>query len=135
MKKHMNLAIIVAIFIIPIMLYYSFKSTDQDTASIATGLRPTVIDFSSEMCMECRELKKVMDQVEPKYDKKIIFKKIMINSASSEDQKLVKKYEVKVVPTLVYLDKNGKVIKKTEGALPKEELERNFNRLINGKSS
>jgi len=134
MKKHANLAIILAIFIIPVMLYYAFRSTDQDTASIATGIRPTVIDFSSEMCMECRELKKVMDQVEPEYSKKIIFKKVMINSSSSEDQKLVKKYCVKVVPTLVYLDKSGKVVKKTEGALTKKELERNFNRIINGKS-
>jgi len=135
MGKHFNLIAILAIFIVPVIMYYSLHSSTQDTASIATGIKPTVIDFSSEMCLECKELKKVMDQVEPKYDKKIVFKKIMITSANAEDQKLVKKYGVKVVPTLVYLDKNGKVLKKTEGALTKTELERNFNRLINGKSS
>jgi thioredoxin-related protein len=135
MKKNFNLVIILAIFIIPVVLYYTFKSTNQDTASIATGIRPTVMDFSSEMCLECKELKKVMDKVEPKYSKKIIFKKIMINSTNSEDQKLVKKYGVNVVPTLVYLDNNGNIVTKTEGALKKVDLERNFNRLLNGKSN
>lgn len=135
MRKHFNLAIIIAIFVIPVVLYYSLNSTNQDMASIATGIRPSVIDFSSEMCLECKQLKKVMDQVEPKYSQKINFKKVMVNSAKSEDQALVKKYGVNVVPTLIYLDKNGKQVNKTEGALTKEELERNFNRLIDGKYS
>lgn len=134
MKKHFNLTIIMAIFIIPVVMYYSFRSTTNDTVSIATGTKPTVIDFSSEMCLECKELKKVMDQVEPKYCKKVVFKKIFVNSASNDEKILIKKYKVNVVPTLVYLDKNGKLVKKTEGSLSKEELERNLNGILNGKS-
>lgn len=135
MKKHINLAVILAIFIVPIVMYYSFKSTGQDTATVAKSMSPMVLDFSSEMCFECQQLKKQMDQVEPKYNKVIMFKKIMINSAKPEDQQLIKKYKIKVVPTLVYIDKNGNVVNKTEGALTKQELERNFNRLLNGKSN
>jgi thioredoxin-like negative regulator of GroEL len=134
MKKHFNLTLILAIFIIPVVMYYSFRSTDTDTISIAKGIKPTVIDFSSEMCLECKELKKVLDQVEPKYCTKIIFKKILVNSANKEEKVLIKKYGVNVVPTLVYLDKNGNLVKKTEGSLTKEELERNLNRIVNGKS-
>jgi len=42
----------------------------------------------------------------------------------------MKKYNVRVVPTLVFINKNGQVVKVTEGAIPKEEIERYIDSII-----
>ena len=42
----------------------------------------------------------------------------------------MKKYNVRVVPTLVFINKKGQVIKVTEGAIPKQEIEGYLNSII-----
>ena len=136
MNRKINILVIILIFIVPVVLYYSFKTAPNlNSVSMAQviGTKPVVLDFSSQMCMECKELAKNLEPVEKGYKDKIVFKKIIVNSASAEDQKLMNKYNVNVVPTLVFLDKNGKVVRKTEGNLSKEELKGYLNQLEDGK--
>jgi len=134
-NPRISLIIILIILIAPVFLYSALKTSSQhETQSIEaiSAQKPTIIDFSSEMCLECKELKKVSDPIVNKYKDKINFVVIMINSGNAENQKLIKKYNVKVVPTLVYIDKNGCVIKKTEGSMSSKEFERNIRKLIDG---
>jgi len=136
MKNFKNIFIIFAILVFPVVLYYAMKSASaedpQMTGAAVTANKPQVIDFSSELCLECKHLKAVLDPLEPKYSDKIIFRKIMVNSASPEEQKLMKKYNVSVVPTLVFLNRQGKVVRVTEGSMPKNELEGYLKKLSNG---
>lgn len=135
MNKNKNLIVIFLIFIIPIFMYMVFKNSSQENntnIALANCSKPTVLDFSSEMCLECQKLKGTMDQVQDNYKDKIIFKKISINSNKSADKQLIKKYNITVVPTLVFLNKQGKQVMKTTGSMTKSELEGYLNKLING---
>lgn len=134
MNNKLNLLTILLIFIMPVLLYTALKSPEQNTqgnAAIAANL-PKVIDFSSTMCMECKELKKTLDVVEPKYENKIIFEKVNVNSGDSFSSGKVQKYGVRVVPTLIFLDKKGNVVRKTEGSMPQSQLEKYLKELLNG---
>lgn len=127
MKNRLNSIIIALIFIVPIGLY-ALLSTGSKDASIASAAQPTVYDFYAPMCSECKELKKNMNIVEPKYENKVNFVKVDVSKNTSST--LVKKYDVVVVPTLVFLDKNGKLIKKSTGNMPVKELESNIERIL-----
>ncbi|MCR4880670.1 MAG: thioredoxin family protein [bacterium] len=121
MKQRISLFVVTIIMILPLALYAIFKAP-ADSAAIAASGKPVVVEFSSPMCSECLKLKKVLDVVEPKYSGKIIFKKINAAQMNRTTMKQVQKYEVKVVPTLVFLDKDGNTLFKTEGAMPQEVL-------------
>ncbi|OGH96969.1 MAG: hypothetical protein A2104_04470 [Candidatus Melainabacteria bacterium GWF2_32_7] len=136
MNKYKNFLVITLIIIVPVILYYAFKSGSVDNpiniAQAFTSKKPVVLDFSSELCLECKELDKVLKPAIEKYNNKIIFEKIPINSNNPDYEKLIEEHGVNVVPTLVFIDKKGKTIQITEGSLTKEELERYLNKLIDG---
>lgn len=130
-----NLIIILTIFILPVALYFTLKHTTAKVhpeVSCGCSLKAEVIEFSSPMCYECKKLAKVFNPLKAKYKNKVKFRKIMVNTTNKEEEALVKKYNVKVVPTLVFIDKNGKITRKTEGSLPKSRLEGYLKELNNG---
>lgn len=43
----------------------------------------------------------------------------------------INKYDVDLVPTVVYIDKNGKVVRKTEGYIDKHKFEAYVKELLN----
>ena len=92
-----------------------------DVISIKSG-EDGLIDIS--------ELKKVLDVVEPKYSNKISFQKINTGRIDRKTAKEIEKYEVKVVPTLIFLDKDGNTVYKTEGSMSQEVLCSYLDRLI-----
>lgn len=121
MKQKISLYVIALIMILPIALYAVFK-TPQDSIAIAATGKPTVVEFSSPLCSECQKLKKVLDVVEPKYSNKISFQKINTARMDRKTMKEVEKYEIKVVPTTIFLDKGGNTVYRIEGAVGQEIL-------------
>ena len=135
MNKKINLIIILAILIIPVILYYGFKTTSDKNSAGMEGIpvsMPVVLDFSSNLCLECNDLDKIMEPLKAKYKNKVAFRKIQINSNNPQDQLLIKKYSVKVVPTLVFMNKDKKVIKIIQGIVSKAELEKYLGKISNG---
>lgn len=135
MRKNNSFFIIFSVIAIPLILYFAFKPSSSDNSANlaqAIGSKPVVLDFSSEMCLECKEFSQILQPEEKKYSNKIFFKNIIINSDDKETKELLKKYNVKVVPTLVFIDKQGKVVRTTEGSIPKSTLENYLNQLENG---
>lgn len=130
MQKKSSLLIIIAIFIVPIALFYFLKNNvnvQPENVNEIIGSKPVVLDFSSDMCYECKEFEKILIPAKAKFSEKVAFVEVEVNS--KENQKLVEKYNVNVVPTVVFLNKDGKTVKKNEGLIPKAELEKDINRI------
>lgn len=134
-RNFLNLAVIITILFGPILFYYTHNTKIEANATgIAASIncpKPTVIEFSSELCMECKQLEPTFNAVMKEYKNKVNFKKYLINSSDPAVKQMMKQYGITVVPTVVYINKNGKVVTKTVGSMPKAQLERNINRLIN----
>ena len=97
----------------------------QNTSTIAdTNIanKPQVIKFTSSMCLDCQKMNGIFKEIFPKYKATIVLTEIPVQDKSSEVQ--IEKYNVTLVPTIILIDSKGKQIKRIEGAIEKEEMEK-----------
>lgn len=131
----MNKNIIAAllIFIVPIAAYWALTKDNSLTViptSASSG--PEIIKFSSPMCYECQELEKIFEEVYPNYANKINLRKIDVTDRDKHTIKLIREHNVKLVPTCIFKDKNGNVIRTTEGSMQPKILENYIKEQLHG---
>lgn len=134
MKK--NLLIISLIFIVPVFAYFILSNNNTSVAqktSSAAVKTPMIIKFTSAMCIDCKRLGEVIKEVCPKYEDKLIMENVMVESNDKDVIQKIKKHNVVLVPTLIFIDSKGKVVKKTEGYMDKDTFEKYVKELIDGK--
>ena len=130
-----NWIIALAILILPLVTYFVLDKTNGDKSNfeaVAASGKPAVIKFASAMCLDCKKMESMMCEVMPLYADKVVYEKIDSQSNDKQTQSMIKKYNVTVVPTVIFLNKDGSVYKKTEGAYDKEEFEKYLRGIING---
>ena len=130
-----NWIIALAVLIIPMLTYFVLDKTNSDKAAFeaqakVSYTKPVVIKFASPMCLDCKKLESVMNEVMPKYTGKVDYQKINAQSNDSETQKMIKKYSVTLVPTTVFLKKDGNMYERIEGYMSKSQLEGILNGLV-----
>lgn len=111
---------ILAIIILPLLAFWALTWNKDSTAIADTNL-PQIIKFSSSMCLECKEVEKIFKDILPKYKDRVSYTEIIVDSRKDMNNKLIKKYNITLVPTVVMLDSNGKECKRFEGAAEKSE--------------
>ncbi|MBO7672902.1 thioredoxin family protein [bacterium] len=122
MKK--TLIIAALIFALPLVVYgvLSGRQTPVSETIIASAGMPRLIKFSSPMCSDCQTLAKIIDEVDDDYEGRVDFVEISVNNDSKEVREQIKKYNVTLVPTTIFLNSKGEQIARIEGSMPKEQL-------------
>ncbi|MFC1752853.1 thioredoxin family protein [Thermoproteota archaeon] len=97
----------------------SLNSKIQKEEKITT---PTVtfIELGSVNCVPCKMMQPIMDEIEKEYKEKV--KIIFYDVWTLQGKKDGQKYGIRVIPTQVFLDKNGKEFFRHEGFFSKDEL-------------
>lgn len=120
-----NFSIITLIFVVPLVAYMILSKPDASVAKKAlTANRPQIIKFTSLMCLDCKKLGTVMKEVYPKYSDKISLVEVQVQNNDDFTKKQVEKYNINLVPTLIFIDSKGKKVNKIEGFIEKEKLEK-----------
>lgn len=130
MKK--NWIIILLIFLVPLALYWGLTRNELTTPPSVASEGDLIIKFSSPMCYECQELDKVFEEVFPKYQKDITLKKIDVTKRDGDCETLIREHDVKLVPTTVFRNQDGRITRRIEGSVQPEVLESYLKELING---
>lgn len=78
----------------------------------------TFIELGSANCIPCKMMIPVMAEVEKEYGDKIL---VVFHDVNKDRQK-ASDYKIRVIPTQVFLDKNGKEFYRHEGFFSKDEL-------------
>ena len=93
----------------------------KDTsASIAKPL-VTFVELGSVNCIPCKAMQKVMKAVEEKYGTHI---KIVFYDVWKEEQAhYAQDYNIRLIPTQVFLDANGKELMRHEGYFPEKDID------------
>lgn len=77
---------------------------DFDIEKLKSYGLPIIIDFGAEYCGPCREMAPVLEKLNKQLQGKAIIKFVDV----SRYQNLAQKYPVRVIPTQVLIDKDGK---------------------------
>lgn len=90
--------------------------------------KPTVLEFYADWCAACRLVAPVVNRLKQKYQGKVEIKRL--NTDDPATRPWAEKYEVRAIPTFVFLNKSGKVLEKAVGALSEEELEQKIQSIL-----
>lgn len=132
-----NWIIVLLIFTIPMGLYAYLDAKAQNAmmcTSKSLGQTKTpienkkvkIIKFSSPMCSECKEAGIELDKAMKERKDAFIVEEINVTKDAGAEgnytKEAIKKYKVTLVPTIVFVNKEGKVIHKEEGAMKSSEI-------------
>ena len=128
-----NIITIVLVLVLPLIAYlYMTKNSDKTIAATKNLNLPTVLTFTSTMCMDCQKIKTVLAEIEPEYSDKVNFEYVQALDKSKKVKDTIKKHGVVLVPTIILLDKDGNQLTKIEGFMEKQNLISEIEAIING---
>ena len=101
------------------------ETVEADNATVVAGL-PQVIDFNATWCGPCRMFAPTFEKMEKKYEGKITFQSVDVD----ENPDMAAQYEVQSIPTVVYINAEGKTVDVTVGLLSEEEFDARLQKLL-----
>jgi thioredoxin 1 len=114
-------------FLSLLIIFFSSVLISQSTQSKEkqeVRSKITFIELGSVNCIPCKKMQPVMKAIEQKYGEKV---KVLFYDVWTEEQKpYAKKYGIRLIPTQVFLDENGKEFFRHEGFYPEEEIHKIF---------
>jgi thioredoxin 1 len=82
----------------------------------------TFIELGSVNCIPCKQMQPVMKAIEENYGDQV---KVIFYDVWKDDQKkYAQQYGIKLIPTQVFLDENGKEFFRHEGFYPEAEIDK-----------
>lgn len=82
----------------------------------------TFVELGSVKCIPCRKMQPVMKAIEEKYGEQIEI--IFYDVWKPDQRKYGEEYDIRLIPTQVFLDKDGKEIFRHEGFFPEAEIDK-----------
>lgn len=91
--------------------------TDKNFSDIINSSQPVLVDFWAEWCGPCKMIAPVVEELASEYDGKAVIGKVDVDS----NPEVSAKFGIRSIPTLLVF-KNGEVVDKQIGAVPKNVL-------------
>ena len=98
----------------------NISKQEQKTVSDKKDIKVTFVELGSVKCIPCKMMQPVMADIEKEYGTQV--KVIFYDVWTKEGQPYSEKYKILVIPTQVFLDKDGKEFFRHQGFFPKEDI-------------
>ena len=96
----------------------ALEFTEENFESLALKSDKLVmVDFWAEWCGPCRMVGPLVEELSKEYDGKAVVGKVNVDLQGS----IAAQFGVRNIPTIVFL-KNGELVDKVVGAVPKDQL-------------
>lgn len=96
------------------------KTNNKKEAAPSAKKKVTFVELGSVRCIPCKMMQPIMKDIEKEYGSQVdvVFHDVW----TAEGQPYGRKYGIRVIPTQVFLDAEGKEFFRHEGYYPKEEI-------------
>lgn len=106
--------------LVTVLLIIFFTGINIIAQSKEIKPKVTFIELGSVNCVPCKMMQPVMKAIEEKYGEQV--KVIFYDVWTKEQKQYAQQYKIKLIPTQVFLDENGKEFHRHEGFYPEEEI-------------
>lgn len=93
-------------------------NTEEELAQALKSGRPTLVDFGSNTCVPCRQLRPILQEIRKEQEGKL---EVLVIDVYKY-QKLAGEYRIQAIPTLIFFDSTGKEVTRQQGFMPKTVL-------------
>lgn len=95
----------------------TMELTDSNFDQVINSEKPVLVDFWAEWCGPCKMIGPVVEELAGDYEGKAVVAKLNVD----ENPQVTARFGVRSIPTLLVF-KNGQVVDKQVGAVPKSVL-------------
>ena len=99
-------------------------TSTQLSQALSSG-KPTLVEFGSDSCIPCKQMKPILEQLSVDYKDKLNVVIIEVY----DNQELAQQYKVMAIPTQVIFDSSGEEVARHVGLWPREQIEAELNKL------
>jgi thioredoxin 1 len=121
-KNRVVLVALIALSLITANVVGQPKTSKSTTPSNTKSGKPLVIfvELGSVKCIPCRQMQPVMKAIEEKYGEqvRVVFHDVWTDEGRSQGEK----YDIRLIPTQVFLDAKGNEFFRHEGFYPEAEI-------------
>jgi len=96
----------------------AIEATDANFDELINSDKPVLVDFWAEWCGPCKMIGPVVEQLAGEYQGKAVIAKMDVD----QNAQVPAKFGIRSIPTLMVF-KNGQLVDKVIGAVPKNVLE------------
>jgi thioredoxin 1 len=97
-------------------------ATNTNFNELIADSKLVIVDFWATWCGPCRMISPILDELEEEMADKISVVKVNVDDADE----IAAQYRIMSIPTLLFI-KNGQIVDKTVGAMPKPALVEKIN--------
>ena len=100
-------------------------NTPEELAGALKSGKPVLVDFGSNSCVPCRQLRPILEEIKKEQQGKL---EVLVIDVYKH-QNLSGEYRIQVIPTLVFFDASGKEMSRQQGYMPKAALMAELNKI------
>ncbi|MBW1798124.1 MAG: thioredoxin fold domain-containing protein [Deltaproteobacteria bacterium] len=94
------------------------SNTEEDFSKALKSGRPVLVDFGSNSCMPCRQMRPILQEVRKEHSGKA---EVLVIDVYKY-QNLARENKIRMIPTLTFFDSNGKEVHRHQGFMSKKAI-------------
>lgn len=108
--------------LLTVLTLFSVLALNAAEQTPAGGVKVTFVEIGSVNCIPCKAMQPIMKAVEEEYkgQVRVVFHDVWTSKGKID----AAKYNIRIIPTQVFLDKDGKEYYRHEGYYPKVDVVR-----------
>ena len=116
----------IALLLVAVLVSPGTHASDDELVSLArSNNRVLIADFGLGLCRQCKAQSEILDKVRTTYRDKVIVRMVHVN----KEQALTARYQVEMIPHLVFFDPSGNVALRKTGVMSYEDVSAQLSRM------